>query len=262
MAEREQEKAPVPSILRTSPEALVIKCSSGCTFSNARFEVSRATVEARLNNTAVVTMEDPPTERPPEKSKSCGLACTSKARLQHHMFAHCHSESEKCPATLPPNIQVEEEGFGCDVCHSAFSQSVSHANHVSKRTDEKTYMCDLCPAEFIQGTHLQRHKMMHTGENPWKCDLYPAEFNWNAHLRLHKRTHKEEKPFKCDVCLAKFSRTVTCSAIRGHTPSSHLQRHKKTQTGEKPYKCNVCPAKFSRSGHLRDHKRTHMGEQP
>ncbi|XP_064463368.1 zinc finger protein 429-like [Ornithodoros turicata] len=141
-------------------------------------------------------MEDPPTERPPEKSKSYGLACTSKARLENHMFAHCHNESEKCHATPPPNVQMGEEGFGCDVCPSAFSQSVSHEDHVSKRTDEKTYRCDLCPAEVNRNAHLRLHKRTDKGEKPYKWDVCPAKSSWSSDLQHHKRTHTGEKPYK------------------------------------------------------------------
>ncbi|XP_064465146.1 zinc finger protein ZFP2-like [Ornithodoros turicata] len=263
--------------IKDKPRGTRDQVSPGCTFSNARFEISRATVEARLNNTAVVTMEDPATERPPEKSKSCGLACTSKARLQHHMFAHCLNESEKCPATPPPNVQMGEEEF---------IQGTHLQRHKMMHTGENPWKCDLCPAQFNRNAHLRLHKRTHNGEKPYKCDVCPAKFRRSSDMQRHKRTRTGEKPYKCDVCPAKFSRSSsdrasTYSITSGHTwGSSHksgtsvpqnsatawdeksyrstlclansrhitnLQLYRRTSMGVKPQKCNLCPAGFSHS---------------
>ncbi|XP_064465160.1 zinc finger protein 436-like isoform X1 [Ornithodoros turicata] len=234
--------------INDQPRGTCDQASSGCTSSEAQFNISTITIEAQFDNTSPVTMDSPPMEQPRDQSKPCALACTSKDSRRRHMLAQCHNESEKCPAT-PSGDQMAEEGFRYDICPSAFLPSGSDTSHVSKRTDEESCKSDHCPAQFHQRRSLRCHMQTHMNQQLYKNDTCSVKFSRIVHRRLRKRAHTREKLYKCDACPAEFSRTW------------HLQRHKRTHRGEKPNKCDLCPAEFSQSKSLLDHKLTHMGEK-
>ncbi|XP_064463211.1 zinc finger protein 391-like [Ornithodoros turicata] len=264
--------------VKDQPRGICDQDSSGCTSSEAQFKISTMTVEPQFYNAPLVTTEGRPAERLSDQSKPCALTYTLKDSLKQHVFAQCHSESEMCAVTSPPNDQMGDESLTYDICRPAFAPTGSDESHVSKRTNKKSCKPDLCPgqshlrrslrchkraqtgdkpdksgicpAKLSQITHWRLHKRTQTSEKLYKCNVCPAEFSLRGKLQQHKRTHTGEKQYKCDVCPAQFRQ------------STNLRKHKRIHTGEKPYKCDVCPAKFSQSSNLRRHKRTHTGEKP
>ncbi|XP_064461969.1 zinc finger protein 391-like isoform X1 [Ornithodoros turicata] len=264
--------------VKDQPRGICDQDSSGRTSSEAQFKISTMTVEPQFDSALLVTTNGEPTERLSDQSKPCAPEYTSKDSLKQHVFAQCHSESEMCAITSPPDDQMGDESLTYDICSPAFSPSGSDESHVSKRTNEKSCKSDLspgqshqrrslqchkraqtgdepdksdvCPAKLSQVTHRLLHKRTQTSEKPYRCNVCPAEFSRRGKLQQHKRTHTGEKPYKCDFCPAEF------------TQSTNLRQHKRIHTGEKPYKCDVCPAMFRQSGNLRQHKRTHTGEKP
>ncbi|XP_064464552.1 zinc finger protein 263-like [Ornithodoros turicata] len=99
-------------------------------------------------------MEDPPTERPPEKKFIQGT------HLQRHKMMH-----------------TGENPWKCDLCPAQFNRNAHLRLHKRTHNGEKPYKCDVCPAKFRRSSDMQRHKRTRTGEKPYKCDVCPAKFS-------------------------------------------------------------------------------------
>ncbi|XP_021963367.1 histone H4 transcription factor [Folsomia candida] len=189
--------------------------------------------------------------------RGCACSFPNAVKLRDHMRSHTQEKLLACPTCgglfanrtrffdhcQRQQLNMEEEGFACDVCMKFFSTARLLRDHI--RSHVNTYKCLKCEMSCSSPSALNLHmRYKHSDEKPYACQHCAYTCKSYNDLNRHTKIHGGLS-YECDEEGCNFN-CKSMSSLKTHWLKQHGD-------GKSKYACHVCEKMFLKGYYLTKH---------